>query len=100
MLRPVAEGVLIHGSEFCQSNAVVVQGRAGVLLIDPGATGDEIACLANDLRELGQPVVAGFSTQHLRARRTRNQNDSSRALSRRSDAPDVAPAARACASCG
>jgi glyoxylase-like metal-dependent hydrolase (beta-lactamase superfamily II) len=44
------------------SNAVVVQGRAGVLLIDPGVTGDEIACLANDLRELGQPVAAGFST--------------------------------------
>jgi glyoxylase-like metal-dependent hydrolase (beta-lactamase superfamily II) len=24
--------------------------------------GDEMSCLANDLRELGQPVVAGFST--------------------------------------
>jgi len=54
--------VLIHESEFCQSNAVVVQGRAGVLLIDPGVQGHEMACLANDLRELGQPVVAGFST--------------------------------------
>ena len=62
MLRQVAEGVLIHESEFLQSNAIVVQGRAGVLLIDPGVTGYEIACLANDLRELGQPVVAGFST--------------------------------------
>ena len=62
VLRQVAEGVLIHESEFMQSNAVVVQGRAGALLIDPGVTGDEIACLANDLRELGQPVVAGFST--------------------------------------
>ena len=62
MLRPVAEGVLVHESEFCQSNAVVVQGGAGVLLIDPGVLGDELACLANDLRELGQPVVAGFST--------------------------------------
>ena len=59
MLRQVAEGVLIHESEFCQSNAVVVQGRAGVLLIDPGILGDEMAALANDLRELGQPVVAG-----------------------------------------
>jgi glyoxylase-like metal-dependent hydrolase (beta-lactamase superfamily II) len=54
--------VLIHQSEFMQSKAVVVHGRAGVLLIDPGVTGHEIACLANDLRELGQPVVAGFST--------------------------------------
>ena len=62
MLRQVAGGVLIHESEFCQSNAVVVQGRAGVLLIDPGVLGSEMAALANDLRELGQPVVAGFST--------------------------------------
>src|SRR5215471_12926322 len=62
VLRQVAEGVLIHQSEFLQSNAVVVQGRAGVLLIDPGVLGDEMAALANDLRELGQPVVAGFST--------------------------------------
>jgi glyoxylase-like metal-dependent hydrolase (beta-lactamase superfamily II) len=62
VLRQVADGVLIHQSEFCQSNAVVVQGRAGVLLIDPGILGDEMAALADDLRELGQPVAAGFST--------------------------------------
>ena len=62
MLRQVAEGVLIHESEFCQSNAVVVQGRAGVLLIDPGVRGDEMAALANDLSDSGQTVVAGFST--------------------------------------
>ena len=62
MLRQVAEGVLIHESEFCQSNAVVVHGRAGVLLIDPGVLDDEMTALADDLRELGQPVVAGFAT--------------------------------------
>jgi len=62
VLKQVAEGVLIHQSEFIQSNAVVVHGRAGVLLIDPGIQGSEMAALANDLRELGQPVVAGFST--------------------------------------
>ena len=62
MLTQVAEGVLVHQSELLQNNAVVVQGRAGVLLIDPGITGEEMVCLANDLRELGQPVVAGFST--------------------------------------
>jgi glyoxylase-like metal-dependent hydrolase (beta-lactamase superfamily II) len=62
MLRQVAEGVLIHQSEFCQSNAVVVQDQAGVLLIDPGIYGSEMACLANDLSESGQAVVAGFST--------------------------------------
>ena len=62
MLRQVAEGVLVHESEFCQSNAVVVHGRAGVLLIDPGVHGDELACLADDLSDSGQIVVAGFST--------------------------------------
>jgi glyoxylase-like metal-dependent hydrolase (beta-lactamase superfamily II) len=62
MLRQVAEGVLVHQSELLQNNTVVVQGRDGVLLIDPGITGDEMACLANDIRELDQPVVAGFAT--------------------------------------
>ena len=62
MLKQVAEGVLIHQSELLQNNTVVVQGRDGVLLIDPGITGDEMTCLANDLRKLGQPVIAGFST--------------------------------------
>jgi glyoxylase-like metal-dependent hydrolase (beta-lactamase superfamily II) len=62
VLKPVAEGVLIHESEFCQSNAVVVQGRAGVLVIDPGVLGHEMVDLANDLSELNQPVMAGFST--------------------------------------
>jgi glyoxylase-like metal-dependent hydrolase (beta-lactamase superfamily II) len=59
VLTQVAEGVLVHESAFCRSNAVVVQGRAGVLLIDPGVRGDEMAGLADDL---GQTVVAGFST--------------------------------------
>jgi glyoxylase-like metal-dependent hydrolase (beta-lactamase superfamily II) len=62
VLRQVAEGVWIHESAFCQSNAIVVQGRAGVLLIDAGVQDDEMACLANDLSEAGQTVVAGFST--------------------------------------
>jgi glyoxylase-like metal-dependent hydrolase (beta-lactamase superfamily II) len=62
MLRQVAEGVLIHQSEFCQANAIVVHGRAGVLLIDPGILAYEMAGLADDLCKLGQPVVAGFST--------------------------------------
>lgn len=62
MLTQVAEGVLIHQSELLQNNAVVVQGPAGVLLIDPGITGDEMRCLANDLSDSGQHVVAGFAT--------------------------------------
>jgi glyoxylase-like metal-dependent hydrolase (beta-lactamase superfamily II) len=62
MLTQVADGVLTHRSELLQNNTVVVQGRAGALLVDPGITGSEMTCLANDLRSLGQPVVAGFST--------------------------------------
>jgi glyoxylase-like metal-dependent hydrolase (beta-lactamase superfamily II) len=62
VLRQAAEGVLVHESEFIESNAVVVQGEAGVLLIDAGITGDEMVAIADDLRTLGQPVVAGFST--------------------------------------
>ena len=33
-----------------------------MLLIDAGITSDEMAAIANDLRALGRPVVAGFST--------------------------------------
>jgi glyoxylase-like metal-dependent hydrolase (beta-lactamase superfamily II) len=62
VLTQVAEGVLVHESEFVQSNAIVVQGRAGVLLIDPGVQDHEMACLANDLSDSGWTVVAGFST--------------------------------------
>jgi len=62
MLQRVAEGVFVHVSEFIQSNAVVVEGPAGVLLVDPGITGDELAALADDVRALGLPVAAGFST--------------------------------------
>ncbi len=62
MLRQVAEGVLVHESEFLQSNAVVLLGPAGVLVIDPGVREPEVVALADALLELGHPVVAGFST--------------------------------------
>ena len=62
MLTQIADGVHIHVSDFLHSNSVVVQGAAGVLLIDPGVTVSEITCLARDLRELGQPIVTGFAT--------------------------------------
>jgi glyoxylase-like metal-dependent hydrolase (beta-lactamase superfamily II) len=62
MLTQVAQGVLVHESEFMQSNAVVVHGSTGVLVVDPGVTGDELADIANDLADSGQTVVAGFST--------------------------------------
>jgi len=62
MLKQIADGVWVHESEFLQSNAVVVQGKSGVLLIDPGITSDEMAVLAEDLQNLNLTVVAGFST--------------------------------------
>ena len=62
MLTQVADDVLIHQSALLQNNTVVVRGSRGVLLVDAGITGSEMACLANDLRELGRPVVTGFST--------------------------------------
>jgi glyoxylase-like metal-dependent hydrolase (beta-lactamase superfamily II) len=62
MLTQVANGVLVHQSELLRNNTVVVRGRAGALLVDPGIQSSEMACLANDLRELDLPVVAGFAT--------------------------------------
>lgn len=59
MLTEIATGVWTHQSPLIQNNTIVVQGTSGVLLIDPGITETEIACLAADL---GQPVVAAFST--------------------------------------
>lgn len=62
MLSQVADGVLVHQSPLLRNNTVVVQGRDGVLIIDPGITGAELTCLARDLAETGQRVVAGFAT--------------------------------------
>lgn len=62
MLKQVADGVWIHNSEFIESKTVVVQGKTGALLVDPGITSNEMAGLADDLGGLGQSVVAGFST--------------------------------------
>ena len=61
MLQQVAEGVWVRVSDFIESNTTVVQGRDGVLLVDPGITESELVDLAVELRGLG-PVVAAFST--------------------------------------
>ena len=52
----VAEGVLIHESDFVKNNVAVVYGRAGGLLIDPEVHSYERACLANDLYLLAGQV--------------------------------------------
>jgi glyoxylase-like metal-dependent hydrolase (beta-lactamase superfamily II) len=59
MLKVVAEGVLVHESEWLQSNGIVVHAPDGVLLVDPGIIEAELTRLADDL---GRPVVAGFAT--------------------------------------
>lgn len=62
MLKQVAKGVWIHESEFIKSHAVVVQGDAGVLLIDAGISDKEMESIADDISKMGQTVVMGFST--------------------------------------
>ena len=46
MLTPVADGVAVHRSELLQNQTVVVLGRSGVLVVDPGITTAELVCLA------------------------------------------------------
>lgn len=62
MLARVANGVWTHQSALLENNTVIVQGDAGLLLVDPGLTNDDFADLSNDLRALDQPVAAGFAT--------------------------------------
>jgi glyoxylase-like metal-dependent hydrolase (beta-lactamase superfamily II) len=62
MLNQVADGVWVRQSEWVWSNTTVVRTDDGLILIDPGITGSELNQLADDLEQLGIPVVAGFST--------------------------------------
>src|SRR3954465_8726402 len=62
MLNQVADGVWVRQSEWVWSNAVVVRGEGGLILVDPGIAGSDLDQLADDLDRLGVPVVAGFST--------------------------------------
>jgi glyoxylase-like metal-dependent hydrolase (beta-lactamase superfamily II) len=62
MLKQVADGVWVRQSEWVWSNAVVVRGDGGLVLVDPGIDGADLNQLADDVDRLGIPVVAGFST--------------------------------------
>lgn len=62
MMDQVARGVRVHRSAILRNNTVVVQGRTGVLVVDPGITTAELTDLASDIRQSGRLVVAGFST--------------------------------------
>ena len=61
MLTQVAESVLVHQSELLQNNAVVVQGRAGVLLIDPGIQAPKWPASQTTFASWASPW-AGFAT--------------------------------------
>jgi glyoxylase-like metal-dependent hydrolase (beta-lactamase superfamily II) len=62
VLNEVADGVWVRQSEWVWSNATVVRGEAGLVLVDPGIDGADLSQLADDVERLGIPVVAGFST--------------------------------------
>jgi glyoxylase-like metal-dependent hydrolase (beta-lactamase superfamily II) len=62
MLTEVASGVWVRQSELFRSNAVVVRGEHGVLLVDPGIDGADLTELADDIADLGEAVAVGFST--------------------------------------
>ena len=62
MLTQITENVLVHQSDFMQTNAVIVRGDTGVLLVDPGIHGNEMSALADELSERGDAVTVGFST--------------------------------------
>ena len=62
MPNQVADGVWVRQSAWVWSNASVVRGEGGLVLVDPGIDGSDLNQLADDLDRLGIPVVAGFST--------------------------------------
>lgn len=62
MFTQTADGVFVRQSSFCQSNAVVIADVGGVLLVDPGVDGHDLAGLADDLDNMGAIPAAGFST--------------------------------------
>jgi glyoxylase-like metal-dependent hydrolase (beta-lactamase superfamily II) len=62
MLKQVADSVWVRQSEWVWSNASVVRGDDGLILVDPGIDGSDLNQLADDVDRLGTPVVAGFST--------------------------------------
>lgn len=61
-LNQVADGVWVRQSEWVWTNSIVVRAEDGLILIDPGIDGSELNQLADDVRRLDIPVVAGFST--------------------------------------
>jgi len=61
-LREVAPGVLVRTSRIMQTNTTVVVASGRALLVDPAWLPDELAALADELRERGITVAEGFAT--------------------------------------
>src|SRR3954454_13285221 len=62
MLKQVADGVWVRQSEWVSSNAVVVRGDDGLILVDPGIDGSDLNQLADDVDRLGVPVGGRVAT--------------------------------------
>jgi glyoxylase-like metal-dependent hydrolase (beta-lactamase superfamily II) len=62
MMDEVADGVWVRQSTWVWSNSIVVRGDDGLVVVDPGIEGSELDQLADDVDQLGVPVVAGFCT--------------------------------------
>ena len=59
MLNQVADGVWVRQSEWVWSNAIVVRGEGGLILVDPGIDGSDLNQLADDGDGLGIPAAPG-----------------------------------------
>ncbi len=53
VMADIADGVCARQGEFCRSNAIVVRGEDGVLLVDAGVDGPDLEGLADDIGALG-----------------------------------------------
>jgi len=62
MMKQVADGVWVRQSEWVWSNSTVVRVDDGLILVDPGIDGADLNALADEIDDLGLPVIAGFST--------------------------------------
>lgn len=59
MLIEVADGVWVRQSEWVWSNAVVVRGEDGAVMVDPGIDGSDLSKLADDVEGLGFQWLPG-----------------------------------------
>ena len=74
MLSEVADGVWVRQSEWVWSNAIVVRGEGGLILVDPGIDGSDLNQLADDVDGLDRCDHSAlrffwFAGQVLRGRR-------------------------------